>query len=119
MHIDDIRGPQQTGIVEIAALEKERIKGFLASVRRIAIATRHVALQPEAGLSRCAFPRVTGIDAAGPGEDSIIAEASELQDRLGIPIPSRGLAERAETRGMSVLIGLTRSVNGILPRQAK
>ena len=80
MHIDDVRGTQQTGIVEVAALEEEQVERSLASVIRIAIAARDIELQAEARLPRCILPRVSGVDTAGPRKDAILAKVAELQD---------------------------------------
>ena len=103
MDAHDILRPNQAGIVEIAGLEEERVKGFEPCIIGVVVPAGNARFESEPRLP-ARVPCVTGINGGRPREDGIVAKASRLDHLLSVPVPIVPCAEFPRTNCMPVLV---------------
>src|SRR5450759_1441222 len=110
METDDVLWTNQSGVVEVAGFEIERVKSSQTPVFGVAVAADNAHLQTEARLPRC-VPGVTGVHRGRPGEDGIVSKSSHLHHLCRFIVPAMPRAEFTRAERMPVFVAGSRGVD--------
>ena len=113
METDDVLWPYQSGVVEVAGFEIERVEGFQTPVFGVVVAADNAHLQTEPRLPRC-IPSVTGIHRGRPGQDGIVPKSSHLHHLFRVIVPALPRAKFTGAERMPMFVAGSRGVDRVL-----
>src|SRR5215470_9463672 len=115
MEVDDVARADEAGVIEIAHLKIEGIKGPQGPAAAMpGVAADHIELQSHAGLQRGVFQRVAARGADRPGQNVALSETTDLDDRLYVVVETIRFAEQPRAEGLSLLSPSTHGIAGVI-----